>query len=51
LVVVFLVDASITLWRRGHRSERRRAVIVGGSTIFFVSVAAGTSALLEAGLI
>jgi two-component system, LuxR family, sensor kinase FixL len=48
LLLVFLVDASATLWRRGDPGERRRAVIVGGSMIFFISVAAGTSALIEA---
>jgi hypothetical protein len=33
----FVVDASVTLWRRGHRGESRRGVIVGGSMIFFIS--------------
>jgi len=51
LLLVFVVDASITLWRRGNRSERRRAVVVGGSMAFFILVAAGHSALVEAGLI
>jgi hypothetical protein len=50
-VLVFVVDASITLWCRGHRSERQRAVVVGGSMTFFILVAAGHSALVEAGLI
>src|SRR6266478_3718949 len=36
LLLIFLVDATITVWRRG---DRRRALIVGGSTIFFVSAA------------
>ncbi len=51
LVLVFVVDASITLWRRGNRAERRRAVVFGGSMTLFILVAAGHSALLEAGLI
>jgi PAS domain S-box-containing protein len=50
-LLIFVVDASITLWYRGHRRDRRRAVVVGGSMTFFISVAAGTSALIEAGLI
>ena len=50
-LLIFVVDASITLWHRGHRRDRRRAVVVGGSMTFFISVAAGTSALIEAGLI
>jgi PAS domain S-box-containing protein len=50
LFLVFVVDASVTLWLRGHPGERRRALIVGGSVIFFILVAAGTSALIEAGV-
>jgi PAS domain S-box-containing protein len=50
LFLVFVVDASVNLWCRGHRDERRRAVIVGGSMTFFILVAAGTSALIEAGV-
>lgn len=51
LLLLFVVDASITLWRRGDRSDRRRALVVGGSVTFFIFVEAGHSALLEAGLI
>ena len=47
---MFVLDASVSLWRRGHPGERRRAMIVGGSMIFFILVAAGTSALIEAGV-
>jgi PAS domain S-box-containing protein len=50
LFLAFVVDASVTLWRRGHPRERRRALMVGGSMIFFILVAAGTSALIEAGV-
>jgi two-component system, LuxR family, sensor kinase FixL len=34
LLLVFLVDASISVWRRG---ERRTALIVGGSMVVFLS--------------
>jgi PAS domain S-box-containing protein len=51
LLLIFVVDASVTLWRRGNRTERRRALVVGGSITFCISVAAGNSALLHAGLI
>ena len=40
LLLVFLIDASITVWRRG---ERRKALFVGGSLIFCILVAAGTA--------
>ena len=36
LLLVFFVDATITIWRRG---ERRRALLVGGSMIFGAIVA------------
>jgi two-component system sensor kinase FixL len=32
-LLIFVIDAAISVWRRG---ERRRAVIVGGSVVFFV---------------
>jgi two-component system sensor kinase FixL len=50
-LLIFVADASVTLWRRGNRTERRRALVVGGSITFFILVAAGNSALLHAGLI
>jgi two-component system, LuxR family, sensor kinase FixL len=33
LLVIFVSDAGITVWRRG---DRRQAVVVGGSIVFFV---------------
>ena len=30
LVLIFVLDASIRLWRRGNSDERRRALMVGG---------------------
>ena len=51
LLLVFVVDASVSLWQRGDRTERRRALVVGGSTTFCISVAATNSALLHAGII
>ena len=38
-LIAFVVDASILLWRRGGREERRRALVVGGSMALFVLVA------------
>jgi len=48
LVLAFVVDASITLWRRGTTEDRRRAVVVGGSIVLFILLAAGVSALVHA---
>jgi len=50
-LLLFVADASVTLWRWGNPGERRRAVVVGGAIIFFILIAAGYSALIEAGLV
>src|SRR5208282_5229596 len=51
LLAAFVVDASITLWRRGGRDARRRAAVVGGSLVFCVTVVAGFAALIIAGVV
>lgn len=51
LLVAFVVDASITLWRRGGSDARRRTAIVGGSLAFCVTAAAGLTALIAFGLL
>jgi PAS domain S-box-containing protein len=43
LLLIFVVDASITAWRRG---ERRMAMLVGGSIVFFLLGATGQAALI-----
>ncbi len=48
LLLIFFVDAATTVWRRG---DRRRALIVGGSAISFVTLALGMSALVIWGVI
>jgi two-component system sensor kinase FixL len=37
-LIVFVVDAALTVWRRG---ERRQALIVGGNVVFFLLAASG----------
>src|SRR6266478_3112787 len=48
LLLIFFVDATITVWRRG---DRRRALVVGGSAIVFITFALGQSALVIWGVI
>src|SRR5436309_9890502 len=48
LLLVFFVDATINVWRRG---DRERALIVGGSTPFFGAIVAGQFALVVWGTI
>jgi two-component system sensor kinase FixL len=40
LLAAFVLDATVTLWRRGGADNRRRALVVGGGLLFFVTVAA-----------
>ncbi len=48
LLVIFFVDATITVWRRGNRN---RALVVGCSMIFFAAVVAGQVVLVVWGII
>jgi PAS domain S-box-containing protein len=48
LLLAFFVDASITAWRRG---ERKRALLVGGSIVFFGAIVAAQVALVVWGVI
>jgi two-component system sensor kinase FixL len=48
LILTFVVDATLALWRRGGRDNRRRAAVVGGSIMLFIVLAAGLSALVNA---
>jgi PAS domain S-box-containing protein len=50
LMVVFVADASISLWRKGQPGDRRRAIIVGGSNVFFVLVAQIVVVLFRQGI-
>jgi two-component system sensor kinase FixL len=51
LVLAFVVDASVTLWRQGKPEGRRRALVVGGSITLFIVIAAGIAALIHRQLI
>jgi PAS domain S-box-containing protein len=51
LLVSFLLDATLAYWRRGGPLERRRALVVGGSFLLLVGVAAGSSWLIHIGVI
>jgi PAS domain S-box-containing protein len=47
LILIFVLDASIALWRRADPQGRRRAALVGGSITAFILLAAGLSALIH----
>jgi signal transduction histidine kinase len=48
LMLVFVADASITLWRQG---ARRRAAVVGGAITFFLLGAGVQCTLVDAGIL
>ena len=48
LILAFVLDATLVLWLRGGRDNRRRAAVVGGSITLFIVLAAGLSALINA---
>src|SRR5262249_46892669 len=47
LLVIFVVDATITVWRRGNR---RQALVVGGSIVLLVGMASGQAVAMTWGL-
>lgn len=48
ILIIYFVDASLRLWRRG---EKRRVLTIGGSFIFFIVAAGIHTPLVDAGII
>ena len=48
LLVIFVADAALTVWRRG---DRRQALVVGGAMAFFVLMGTGQAILVFWGII
>jgi len=51
LLVLFVLDAAVTLWRRGVPGVRRRAAVVGGSLVVCITSIAGFAALTTLGIV
>lgn len=51
LLIVYVGDAAWRLWRRGGEGGRRRAVVVGGSTVAFIVLASIHTWLVHANAI
>ena len=51
LLLAFIIDASISLWRRGSAAQRRRALLVGGSLVFCVVAATSAAGLVVSGIV
>ncbi len=50
-LLLFALDATYSGWRRGTAIDRRRAMVIGGSLVIWVAVAAGYSALVTTGVV
>jgi PAS domain S-box-containing protein len=46
LVLVFVVDASIALWRRGTADARRKVIVIGGAVFVSWAIVISTSQLM-----
>ena len=51
LLVVYVLDACVTLWRRGDAEERRRALVVGGAFVAFAGAATAYVQLVLYGIV
>lgn len=49
--LIYLVDASVRLWRKGTGEAHKRAVLVGGLLSLYVIVVAGLPGLIAAGVL
>lgn len=49
--LVYVIDAALTLWRRGALSDRRRALVVGGGMAMFIVLGTGHTVLALNGVI
>jgi signal transduction histidine kinase len=38
LLVIYVVDAAVTLWRRGNTDERRRALVIGSAVLLYAGI-------------
>lgn len=46
LLVAYVLEATVTLWRRGGADDRRRAVTIGGSVCAFTLIASSATQLV-----
>ncbi|MCW1924733.1 PAS domain S-box protein [Luteolibacter arcticus] len=51
LLLAFVVDASLGLWRKGDADSRRRALVIGGSLMAFVAMGLFQSVLIHSGVV
>jgi len=47
LLLLFVIDACITVWRQGDRDSRRRALVIGGSIVAAMLIAQSITLLIH----
>jgi PAS domain S-box-containing protein len=50
-LLLYVLDATVTLWRRGGHAGRRRAAVVGGSLLIFILLVGADITLVMTGMI
>src|SRR5213075_1082082 len=50
LTIAFIVDASVSLWRKDTREARRKALVIGGGIAFFFGLATLNTQLIVWGV-
>jgi two-component system sensor kinase FixL len=48
---VFILDAGLTMWRRGKSDDRRRALLISSSFVWFLVLGSGHTVLVNTGLL
>ena len=51
LLIAFLIDASVALWRTGSAVEKHRAAAIGGTSALFLVAAPAWAALIFSGAV
>ena len=51
MLILLVIGAAVTVWRRGDPISRRRAMVVGGSLVLCVGFAAGLATLTITGVV
>ena len=51
LLLIYVADAALRLWRQGGQEARRRAAVVGGSIFLFILAGASMATLINTGVL
>jgi PAS domain S-box-containing protein len=51
LYLLFVIDAFVTVWRRGTTDDRRKALLIGGGILAFIAIAFASTQLVIWGVV